>query len=453
MKNKIKKIGALMCALIVAVSAFVTMPYYATENKESSYKYALLANEDEIAWGEDIGEITFPSAYGGEYSNYALMRLRSGDLCMILTNSDYLNLICEEKVYIKADGAYYKYSLVCDGAFCNSSDGGKTWTSAVKPGSSLSPNFEVCIVNPTLNQLYVEPNYLVESSVPIRFGDYELKLGGLEESYKPEIGYLQNVTTRTTWLSDNGGDMKEDTTRFVVKYDTVSTTGVDLTSGEYVVRLFVQKAYFRNQFNDGINNSYDWGEDIVYDNNFPLVYYDEFDASVGKLSYDLSAIVSAVSECENRYSPAQMMTKFIHESVITYYQIYNKNTGECGGYVQLLESGMNGTYKATTYDYELNVDDGSGLNGGYVDKDYNHSMGGGTTYEDAELNAERNESLLNGVSMDDIKGAINSFTSTLGVVPKAIGSVFSFLPSWCLNLLGVAFGLVAVLIVYKLLRG
>ena len=451
MENKIKKIGALVCALIVAVSTFVTMPYYATEDNSGSYKYALLANEDEIIYKGEVGEFAFPSQYGSEFTNYVLIRVRDGSFHMILTNSDSVNMICEEKSYNKE--MHYRYSLSVDSAYCRSTDGGKTWTSLTRPSGGSSSLLEICVVNPNTFWLYNEPNYIVESSVPILFDDYELRLGGLMESYKPELGYLQNVTTRTTWLSDDSGSMKEDTTRFVVKYDTVSTTGVDLTTGEYVVRLFVQKAYFRNQFNNGINDSYDWGDDIVYDNFFPLVYYAEFDASQGKLTYDLSAIVSAVSECENRYSSSQMVLKMIHEGVITYYQIYNTNTGECGGYVQLLESGMNGTYKATTYDYNLNVDDGSGSNGGYVDKDYNHSMGGGTTYEDAELNAERNESLLNGGSMDDIEGAINSFTSTLGVVPKAIGSVFSFLPSWCLNLLGVAFGLVAVLIVYKLLRG
>ena len=55
-----------------------------------------------------------------------------------------------------------------------------------------------------------------------------------------------------------------------------------------------------------------------------------------------------------------------------------------------------------------------------------------------------------------VNGAISTMQSLLDMirhVPQIISTIFSFLPSWCLNIVGLAFVALVVLIIYKLVRG
>ena len=48
---------------------------------------------------------------------------------------------------------------------------------------------------------------------------------------------------------------------------------------------------------------------------------------------------------------------------------------------------------------------------------------------------------------------LEDFVSGIGDVPKIIADIFSFLPSWCLDLIGIGFALLMILIVVKFIRG
>lgn len=55
-----------------------------------------------------------------------------------------------------------------------------------------------------------------------------------------------------------------------------------------------------------------------------------------------------------------------------------------------------------------------------------------------------------------VNGAISTMQSLLDMirhVPQIISTIFSFLPNWCLNIVGLAFVALVVLIIYKLVRG
>lgn len=431
MKNKIKKIGALMCVLVFAFGFCTT--YSASEDKTFEYLYNLCAVENDLQYKDGIGEITYPSYLGTEYSEYALIKAKNGDLYMVLSNSDTFKIKCDETTINKV--VHYRYWLVADSGYCRSTDDGKTWTSLFKPSSTFNADIQLGLVDSSSHSLYDEPRRIVESSVPIMYGDYEL-FAKTAESYNPEIGYLQNVNIRTAFLTDKDGNVDYNSFRRKVNYDMLTTSGIDLSQGDYCVRVYGQMAYYKTL------------DDVVYDDEFPLVYFGSYDVGDGSFSYMSQELYDLVTiSSSDPYTAWDIFSKKIVRSDYTYLQIYNKSTGECGGYLKIALLPSSGT-KQTTLDYDFNVD-----NGGFIDKDVVVSAGSGTNYDDAEMNANKNyDNVING-NYDGFESAINSFTSTLGVVPIAIGSVFSFLPAWCHDYIGLCFALLVALVVWKLLRG
>lgn len=394
MKNKIKKISALVCALIVAVSAFVSVPYYASID----YDYTLPSADKLFYEGVDL-------------PYYSLFEYKQGEL----------RLVYSEKPLVY----YYDSNNRCYGSpnggewYSFWSTDGKTWKEGIRYGQYSG--------FPCTSGVW---NMIVENGLSSTVGI----------KYAPSLGYLNNARIETTFLTtDHGKEVDYSSFRKTLKFDKLSTTGIDLSSGDYVIRVYGQMCYQKTT------------TDEIYDDNFPFVYFGDFEIINNSISYNSQDLFDLISgSTEDPYSVWDIWTKAIHRSDIEYYQIYNKNTHECGGYLKVVLGGAEGSmYSQTTLKDDMSVD-----SEGFEDKNLIGSAGSGTTYEDAEINADKNyNDLMNNGGIQGLEGAINAFTSTLGVVPQAIGSVFSFLPSWCLDLWGVAFGLIAVLIVYKILRG
>ena len=57
------------------------------------------------------------------------------------------------------------------------------------------------------------------------------------------------------------------------------------------------------------------------------------------------------------------------------------------------------------------------------------------------------------LSVENAKNSIKDMLEMVGFIPTMIGTLFSFLPGWCLNMLASFFVALCVLIVYKLIRG
>lgn len=113
-----------------------------------------------------------------------------------------------------------------------------------------------------------------------------------------------------------------------------------------------------------------------------------------------------------------------------YYVYYNHNYDLCRGYVQ-----------AEYVSFNIGDAGGSsGSNGGNIE----WADGSGWTDISADNIKDKAEELKGGV------GEILSFVIS---VPVIIANLFSFLPDWCLTILGISFSLAGILIVIKLIRG
>lgn len=76
------------------------------------------------------------------------------------------------------------------------------------------------------------------------------------------------------------------------------------------------------------------------------------------------------------------------------------------------------------------------------------SRGYGNTWDDASFDTGTNIKVDNSLISN-----LDDFVSQIGNVPKIITSIFSFLPSWLLGYISIAFGLTVTALVLKIIRG
>ena len=283
------------------------------------------------------------------------------------------------------------------------------------------------------------------------------------KQYK-EIGSLKNVRVDTVQdinsIVDVEGnsdlaDVKQDK---VIVYDSTSSTGIDLSKGGYKVQLYGSFAY---QSRDG---------DIIHEDKGTKTFIKDWNAEnnirkSGKYTYidwpGANKIVDAgKSKNATKPSKAELWTKLNHMyqfEPIWYLRIVSSDN-KYGPWVRV-ERTSGGKYKVDSVDDNDNPvrDD----DGGYKKPDSNSEVvSGGDGLDDAKDKVPKAEEKQDEDDKDEITSGNNStfdkleqFTQGIGDVPKMIADIFSFLPSWCLEVVAIGFALLMILIVVKFIRG
>lgn len=433
----IKRVSAFLCALLVGFSMFGSTALVFANSSVCEY---LFSHKEKMIYhgGEFTGELPF----NAETANFAYSVFVLDNTVMVyaLDTLESFVVDCHHDYIIDSDEYFdetmnYGYRIYYD-SYAQSNNGGASFGS-LKSGASSS----VCQIKLTTNECVGYKFWF--SNVPIYCECGKLLFSGNEgmlpsETYNRNLGYLQNVTSDNVFLTDADGNVDINSYQKKVTFDTTSTTGIDLSSGDYMIRVYGQMAFWKNGTNTLVNE------------DFPLVHYADYDASSGMFEYLSTDLFNMVTNnSENPYNAFDTTFGQIIRSDNTYYQIYNKTTGEYGGYTKVTFTTVDGEeqHTITTVDENLQID-----NSGYVGQKLPVSVGGGTTYEDAYLNSKPVGSNSD-TNLSGLEATLNTFTSTLGAVPQAIGVVFGFLPSWCLGIFGLAFGLTGIVLLYKLFRG
>lgn len=284
-----------------------------------------------------------------------------------------------------------------------------------------------------------------------------------EKAYS-EIGSLKNVRVDTVQdinsIVDVEGnsdlaDVKQDK---VIVYDSSSSTGIDLSKGGYKVQLYGSFAY---QSRDG---------DIIHEDKGTKTFIKDWNAEnnirkSGKYTYidwtNANKIVDAgKSKNASKPTKAELWTKLNHMyqfEPIWYLRIVSIDN-KYGPWVRV-ERTSGGKYTVDSVDdNDKPVRDDEG---GYKKPDTNSEVvSGGDGLEDAKDKVPKAEEKQDEADKDEITSGNNStfdkleqFISGIGDVPKIIADIFSFLPSWCLEVVAIGFALLIVLIVVKFIRG
>lgn len=419
-KSILKRMSALLCALVVCVGTFVgATQFYASSMTAGLPIYSYSNVEDLLT---DV------------YTNYYIYNYSSNgdgefDSMRCLVSSESCRVECREL----ADGRR-AYLLVCDGESREySSLDGSNWTYTKSSSMNLYTTEEDGEVN-----LFAQ--YIVSNSVVYDESGNEIDFGNSGE-YDSTMGYLQNLTRDERVLrSELYNYYNEDSRKIIWTFDETTTSGLDLTSGDYSV-----KHYQRYVLCDGYKD-----EDVIKEGEFWLMgTYDASNLQFEYLESDYEKLHESYGyEGIGFWDSLSGCFHLWHE----YFQIVDNESGSVGGYVKITPEGAawfggENTNSATTITMDYEVDEE-----GYVDQQIEESYGSGTTYEEADENAEeRVIAQLNGV--DSFTDALNSASGSVGEISTVLSNFFDCLPSWALTVFGISVGLAFLLFIIKILRG
>lgn len=292
-------------------------------------------------------------------------------------------------------------------------------------------------------------------------------------SYKPkiqsysDIGVLDNVQMETYVTNkkelidaDENADLSKINQDKVIVYSSTSTTGIDLSKGGYKVQLYGSYAW---QDKSGNIKSEDKGhktfiKDWNAENNIKGLNRSNYTWIDWKSAND--KVESDKTDNAHKPNVFEKMTTYGNYQFepIWYLRIVSKDN-KYGAWVKLYNSTKKGKYTSEAVDD--NDNSVSDSDGGYSKpKDTSEITGTGDTPDDAKNNVQKTEEKQDNKDIQDASGSSNStfdkleeFTKGIGDVPKMIADIFSFLPSWCLEVVAIGFALLMILIVVKFIRG
>lgn len=282
-----------------------------------------------------------------------------------------------------------------------------------------------------------------------------------------EIGCLDNVQMETYITNkkelidaDENADLSKINQDKVIVYSSSTTSGIDLSKGGYRVQLYGSYAW---QDKSGNIKSEDKGH---------KTFIKEWDAQdnikgLDRTKYRWIDWKSANDKVEadktdkaHKPNVFEKMTTYANYQYepIWYLRIVSQDN-KYGAWVKLYNSTNKGKYRSESVD-----DDGIAVpdsGGGYnKPKDTSEITGTGDTPEDAKNNVPKAEEKQDNDDLNDSANGNNStfdkleqFTKGIGDVPKMIADIFSFLPSWCLEVVAIGFALLMILVVVKFIRG
>lgn len=282
-----------------------------------------------------------------------------------------------------------------------------------------------------------------------------------------EIGCLDNVQMETYVTNkkelidaDENADLSKINQDKVIVYSSSTTTGIDLSKGGYRVQLYGSYAW---QDKSGNIKSEDKGH---------KTFIKDWDAQDNIKGLDRSKykwidwksandkVEAGKTDKAHKPNVFQKMTTYANYQYepIWYLRIVSQDN-KYGAWVKLYNSTNKGKYRSESVDDDDNAVPDSG--GGYnKPKDTSEITGTGDTPEDAKNNVPKAEEKQDNDDLNDSANGNNStfdkleqFTKGIGDVPKMIADIFSFLPSWCLDVVAIGFALLMILIVVKFIRG
>lgn len=300
-------------------------------------------------------------------------------------------------------------------------------------------------------------------------GDIGANIGfqAKEKAYS-EIGCLDNVQMETYFTNrkeaidaDENADLAKINQDKVIVYSSSTTSGIDLSKGGYKVQLYGSYAW---QDKSGNIKSEDKGhktfiKDWNAENNIKGLNRSNYTWIDWKNANDkVEADKTNNAHKPNVFEKMTTYANYQYEP-IWYLRIVSQDN-KYGAWVKLYNSSKNkGKYTSDSVDDNDNFVSDS--DGGYdKSKDTSEITGWGDTPDDAKDNVQKAEEKQDNKDIQDASGGNNStfdkleeFTKGIGDVPKMIADIFSFLPSWCLEVVAIAFALLMILIVVKFIRG
>lgn len=386
----IKRIGAILCALVVVVSCFGVVPCKA-----------------EITFDYELPDVVY------DYKYFTLVEWKVGELRLIVSD----NILS----YYDSDG-YRAFG----GDTTSTLDWRSFWT---KDGITWKEG-----INGSTNRGFV----IMETNPWVVY--YENMEVSLLSNYNPSLGYLQNVKRKTTYIRDAFYNYYDDTKTVHWNFDLLTNTNIDLSSGNYVIRHYVSMATV---------NGYE-KEDIVRMSD--KYFMGEYGADSGSFSYLDLDYEKKLEEYGYEYCNwFESIFKGYFTLQHHYLQIVDVSTNECGGYLHLYPHDSDPDSFGVELEYE-GLDDEFEVDPNAPNGNVKPSTGSGETLDDALENADAPKlDDLQGVDLfvEDLE----AYAMQVENVVSGLAAFLGLFPPWLVGLVGLGIALTFVVVVVKAIRG
>lgn len=319
------------------------------------------------------------------------------------------------------------------------------YESNVRFGNSsytLTDSSQVAVLNSILNNTFDEDFF---------GGISGLTFDSDSAEYDTDLGYLQNVSV--TRSSVDQGQHSMPVTK--INFSTTTSTGVDLRQDGYDVEYYLTMQSYK----DGSLYSSASTDSMIVSNND----CGSSESCISSISSGALYITGACDPYQNLYDEVTSGLSSFSTATV-YLQIWMRPVyfdGSSSFYGQWTKITSDGSTNALTGKYTVDVvtgttDDGKVNTSGDLDNitassSQTGTAGSGDTYESASSSSTPSHEVDS--SSSDLWANAETMLNGIGNVPLIVASVFSFLPTWCLGFVAVAFGLIVLLIIYKLVRG
>ena len=282
------------------------------------------------------------------------------------------------------------------------------------------------------------------------------------------IGYLQDVKLNLSYITPIKGDSNFETTNYQIYTDMIynlkwnnkkTSTNYDLSSS--YVQLYAKAEYSKSEY------------DKVSATDF-IELGDYEKASKGKLKFSFMELFEKSNNCKSAYLSAFPLSsadykngKLIACSVTSnikykfYIRVYKGTdkgpwlcVSEKGSHHsnEFVNSGVKVPFNVSSGDLDS---DGTYKPDGNINENGNGITGTGKDKDDADADTNANDKIQTKHDSSDnsVWDNLENLVSGIASVPIIIKDIFSFLPSWCLNVTATGFALMITVCVIKFIRG
>lgn len=281
------------------------------------------------------------------------------------------------------------------------------------------------------------------------------------------IGYLQNVKLNRSFITPIKGNNIFETTNYQIYTDMIynmkwngskTSTNYDLSSS--YVQIYAKAEYRKDEYAD------------ISATDF-IELGDYVKASKGKTDFSFMELFKKASNCKSSYlsdfplaaasyKDGKLQACSVTPNIKFKFYIRAYKGTDKGPWLCVTEKGshMSNEFVNSGDDVPYNVSSGDlGADGkfspdGNVNEDGKGTTGTGKDKDDSVADTNANDKIQSKhESSNTTFGRLEDFVSGIGDVPKIVADIFSFLPSWCLDVIGIGFALLMILIVVKFIRG
>lgn len=281
------------------------------------------------------------------------------------------------------------------------------------------------------------------------------------------IGYLQDVKLNLSYVTPIKGDSIFETTNYQIYTDMIynlkwngkkTTTDFDLSDS--YIQLYAKAEYRKSEFDDVVSSDF-----------FAL---SDTKASLGKLKYSFMELFEKSDKCKSAYlsdfplSAVDYKDGKLQACSVTpnikykfYIRVYKRTdkgpwlcVSEKGSHHsnEFVNSGVKVPFNVSSGELDS---DGTYKPDGNINENGNGITGTGSDKDDADADTNANDKIQSKHDSSDnsVWDNLENLVSGIANVPIIIKDIFSFLPSWCLNVTATDFALMITVCVIQFIRG